>query len=867
MAGLIWRFVEARLRRSVPPESLSSVLGDLAEDYDRRRASRGRVRADVWLLQEGRSLTRAYVFAGWRRRRLWLFDDLRRAWRRIVAQPGVSMVCAALLAVAIGLSTAMFSVVDSLLLRPAPFHDADRLIRQGVSNRAEPTLMSGWYATGLLQDVQAGRATSFRFGEDNAVIWPGAFVTPGMFDMLGVRPLRGRGFAISDGRAAASDEVILSETIWRTVFAGDPTFLGRRIQLNGVAGVVVGIMPAAFRFPAPNSVVWKPLVPGQNQVGIYTLFARLKPEVTVSTAKRELQDVVMRHAQYPNSREGPPIEALAKPALGVLTLHALWLLLGGVGLVFVVACANVNSLLLAGLSARRLQFSLCTALGATRARLLRQATVEHALIGLAGVVAGLVLAWTLTSITPSFFLGRTLNQIDIDTRSLLVASCLGVASVLLAGLIPAWLGTRADALGVLRGSRQGDTESPSSRLATRSLLVVEIALACSLLVGSALLLRSFSLMAHADRGINSDGIVRVEFGSIDTAFPTLEARALGVNAMQDLFASWPGIQTFALTRELPPYPGFRVLIQSWRSGDVSEGVTVQADRYRVSPDYFRLYEIPVVRGRVFGPDDPDTDIVIGRRLAESLWPGEDPIGQRFALGGLEAGGEGGHPARPDGPFRVNAANLRRVIGVTGEVHLPTLERVMDRPEIYVPLGKESRTLYLSFRCVAPCPNEQAIQAGVRRVHPAIRTRITSSAEDVFAAQLTLPRAVADVGGVFAIVAVVTAAGGLFSVLTYAVGRRRREFGIRAALGASPGQVRRLVVRECVSIVVIGIAAGTVGGMLVAKSLGALLYGVTGADPTTWVAVVGTIAVATFAAAWRPALQAMRVNPVKLLREE
>jgi predicted permease len=867
MTGLIWRLVESQLRRSVPPESLPSVLGDLTEDYDRRRASRGLMRANLWLLQEGRSLTRAYASAGWRRRRLWLFDDLRRAWRRLVAQPGVSLVCAVLLAVGIGLSTAMFSVVDSLLLRPAPFHDADRLIRQGVSSRAEPALINGWHASGLLQDVQAGRATSFRFGEDDAVAWPGAFVTPGMFEMLGVRPLRGRGFAVSGGRVAATDEVILSETIWRTIFAGDPTLLGRRIQLNGAAGVVVGIMPAAFRFPAPNSVVWKPLIPGQNLVGIYTLFARLKPGVAVSTARRELQDVVMRIAPSPNRREGPPIEVLAEPALGVLTMQAVWLLLGGVGLVFVVACANVSNLLLAGLSARRLQFSLCTALGATRARLLRQATAEHALIGLAGVAAGLVLAWTLTSITPSFFLGRTLNRVDIDTRALLVASCLGVLSVLLAGLIPAWLGTRADALGVLRGSRQGDTDTPSSRLATRSLLVVEIALACSLLLGSALLLRSFFLMAHADRGINSDGIVRVDFSSIDTAFPTLEARALGVRAMHDLFSSWPGIQAFALSRELPPYPGIRVLLQAWRSGDVSQGVTVQADRYRVSPEYFRLYEIPVVRGRVFRPDDPETDVVIGRRLAESLWPGADPIGQRFALGGLEAGGEGSRPERPDGPFRATSANLRRVIGVTGEVNLPTLERVMDRPEIYVPMGNESRTLYLSFRCAGSCPNEQALQAGVRRIHPGIGAHITSNAGDVFAAHLTLPRAVADVGGVFAIVAVVTAAGGLFSVLTYAVSRRRREFGIRAALGASPGQVRQLVVHECLSIVAIGTAVGTVGGLLVAKSLGALLYGVSGADPTTWVAVIGMIAITTLAAAWRPALQAMRVDPMRLLREE
>jgi ABC-type antimicrobial peptide transport system permease subunit len=216
---------------------------------------------------------------------------------------------------------------------------------------------------------------------------------------------------------------------------------------------------------------------------------------------------------------------------------------------------------------------------------------------------------------------------------------------------------------------------------------------------------------------------------------------------------------------------------------------------------------------------------------------------------------------------VSPANLRRVIGVVGEVHLPTLDRALDLPEIYVPLGRESRTLYVSLRCEVSCPSPQAIQDAVRRIHPAIRARHYVAADDVFTAHLPLPRATAAIGGIFAIVAVLTAAGGLFAVLSYAVGRRRRELGIRAALGASPGQMRQFVVREGLSIVSAGIVAGIGGGLLVATSLRAFLYDVGAADPLTWLPVIGTIALTTGAAAWRPARQAARVDPVTLLREE
>jgi hypothetical protein len=376
----------------------------------------------------------------------------------------------------------------------------------------------------------------------------------------------------------------------------------------------------------------------------------------------------------------------------------------------------------------------------------------------------------------------------------------------------------------------------------RALIVGEVALACSLLVGSALLLRSFANLAHADRGVDLADVMSINLAGLDKAFPSVEAMAAGTAAIETDVATWPEIQAFALSREVPPsVRANRINGDAGRSGG-----DMRADHYRVSPAFFGFFGIPIVRGRNFAAGDRDRAAIVGERLARQLWPDVDPIGQIFAFG------NGG---------------ATRVIGVAGEIHLPTLDRDLDRPEFYSTLGNASRTLIISVRCRGTCPSEAAIRTRLSSIHPSIGARIDPPADNEYLNHLRLPRALAEVAGLFAIVAVLAASGGLFSVMTYTVGRRRREFGIRMALGASRADMRRLVFRDGLTTVVVGAVIGCGGGWMVARALARFHYGVSAADPLAWGCVMGALVLASLAAAWRPARAAMHVNPVQLLRGE
>jgi predicted permease len=744
----------------------------------------------------------------------------------------------------------MFSVVDALLLRPAPFPGGDRLVRQTLFD-SEPALLRAWRTSGIFEAAEAVRTVSFQPEADGTAAWRGAHVTPGVFDLLGARPLHGRIFGGTDRVPGSPDEVILSEVLWRSAFGGDVSVVGRRIRLDGASWVVVGIMPAEFRFPAAATVAWKPLHPVPGERGPFTLVGRLRSAVPFAAAEARTKDLARELARLPRNYVGPPLDRVGEPDLSAFTRRSLWLLLAGIAIVFLVLCANVSSLLLVSLAERRREFGLCTALGASRAGLIRQASIEHALVGIAGSAAGVGVAAALTSMVPGVFEGHTLNPIDVDVRALAAASTLGTAAVLLAGLVPACIGTRTDPIDSLRGSPQTSTETRGARRATRGLLVVEVGLACSLLTGAALLVRSFVNLANADRGLQSDGAIRVAVGGMDDAFGSYDAMALAAEAIERRIGAWPAIARVTLSRELPP------IVSDNASGGLAhlgppgskpqQDHAISTDAYRVSDTFFDFYGIRILRGRGFRPGDTEREVVVGERLARLLWPAEDPIGRTFSIGGQK--------------------DARRVVGVAGEIRLPALDPALDRPEYFTPLGRTSRTLYVSYRCAAACPGEPEVREQIQRVHPGLRARVVTSAEDAYVAQLLLPRATAQIGAAAAFVALLTAAAGLSAVLAFGVRARRRELGIRTALGASPGQMRRLVVREGMSLVVAGMGLGVAGGWVVARSLATLQYGVTTTDPVSWVGVIGTLGVSSLAAAWHPARLATRIDPVALLRED
>ena len=797
------------------------------------------------------------------RRPIMFIDDLHHGWRRLRARPGTALLSIAMLAVGIGLTTAMFTLVDALLLRPVPFEDPGRLAR--VSTRTErggrltvsPDILRAWKDSGIFHGVEgaslaaAGGTVVLDVGGESQ-LRGAARVTPGMFALLGVSPVRGRGFLPDEGRAGTEDRVVLSETVWRTTFAADPGLIGRTIQVEDRPHLVVGIMPADFRFPRWDTVIWRPLdylapppALRTEQPGAYVRWTAATPSDVV--AARATAVLHATDAKMVGQRAS--LDPLVTSNRDEYYKRAVPLLAAGVGLVLLVLCANVSGLLLAQFTARRREYGMCSALGASRLRLVREAAAESATIGLLGIVAGGFVAWGLVSLSRSFvpdaLILRSLNPVNLDLRALLAASITGVVATIVAGALPAWIGTSVSASGSLRAVERGGTETRAARVASRALLVTEIALACTLLVGATLLVRSFVNLSAADRGLRTAGVLTAWVAAPASAFTDPASQRAIVANLETTLRELPGVQQVALSFGLPPDGGAIYFGDDFRSDlPDAKSFSAEIDNYEVRADFFDLYGIPILRGRRFQDGDPARTAIVGERMAALFWQGQEPVGRSFSID----------------------KTTYQVVGVARETNLPTLEATLDRPEFYTPLTPDRSQAMVSIRCDV-CPSIPAVRRQIERLHAGLRINNVSWLDDEYTAQLERPRATALLGSIFAVVAVAAAAGGLLSVLTYSVNRRRREFGIRSALGASASSLRGLVLRDGLVVAGAGLTIGVLAAWAFGRTLASMQYGVTTADPMTWAIVLVAIAGTTLAAAWRPARQAARTDPVQLLREE
>lgn len=788
---------------------------------------------------------------------MWL--DLRSAFRSSSRRPGGALAAVAMLALGIGVTTAMFTVVDALILRPAPFPEPDQLAfvymgtERGGRTVVSPAVLDAWRESAAFDGAESAFPYTALIEADGAVMTRGiARVTPGLFEMLGgITPLRGRLFDAGDA-GAGDGRVLVSEDVWRGLYRADPTLVGSRITVDGESLTVVGILPADFRFPSWDTVLWKAVdLDGRSssadqQAMAYVRFAAGLPR---SDALR-LATEAARAADSTTAKLEPLVQPLAGMVLDSYYQRAVPLLAGGVILMFLVLCANVSSLLLARLTARQREFSMRSALGASRRRLMRQALVESALLGALGVVAGAGAGWALVSVAraylPEAFLLRTLNPLNIDLRALAVTSVTGGVATLGAGLLPAWIGTRADARSSLRVMDRGGTETRGARAATRALLVGEIAFACALLVGATLLVRSFINLAGADRGLEAEGVVVATLSLPRAPFPDRASRAAAARTIEEEVRALPAVQRVAWSYGVPPDGGAFSWGQWTSDAPGAPGVDLTVDRYYVGPEFFPLYGIPLLRGRTFQPSDPPGSVIVSERLARALWVDLDPIGRSFSSG----------------------KERFRVIGLAREINHPSLDARLDGPEFYEPFDGVGGYAMMSLRCAAAaCPDPAVVRHRIVAAQPAVRVIHVRPLGDVYFEQLARPRAAAALGFAFAAIALLTAAGGLFSVLSYAVGQRRREFGIRTALGASPLQIRRLVLQDGLVVALTGVAFGSLLAWLLARGLGSLQYGVSLADPFSWALVIGLLGLTTAAASWRPAREAVRADPVRLLRED
>jgi predicted permease len=785
-------------------------------------------------------------------------QDTGYAVRTLRRSSGFSAVAVLTLALAIGVTTAMFTLLDALILRPVPFHAPEELSliymggRTGGRTFVAPAVLRAWRESPAFAGAEAAWGDIALIEADASVVTRGtARVSPGIFDLLGgVRPVRGRLFDASEGRPGTNDRVLLSEDLWRSLYQGDPSIVGRRVTIDGEAVLVVGILPSEFRFPSWNTEIWRAYdfaQPTTNTRDFPIVYVRFAANMPRADALRLAQDAA-RAADARNAKLEPKVRPLAAEMLDPYYERAVSFLAGGVVLVFLVLCANVSSLLLARLTERRREFSMRSALGATRARVMRQAFVESFVLAALGVVCGIGLAWVLIStarvLLPEALLLRTLNPLNIDLRALGIASASGVVAVLATGLLPAWIGTHIDPIQSLRVADRGGTETRGARAVTRGLLVAEIALACTLLVAGTLLVRSFVNLASANRGLDASGVVVVWIGFERPVFKEPASFQAAVRSVEDHIRTLPDVQQIVWSDGRPPTGG-QFSWGDWTS-DVpgAQPVHLEVEIYSVGPDFFAFYGIPLLRGRTFQPRDTSHDVLLGERFAEAVFQSVDPIGRTFT-------------------FDKQQFN---VIGVVREIHHPSLDPHVDRPEIYTAFSGVGG-YSLNIRCGNTCPDTALVRQKIRAAHPALTVNDVDALEELYFEQLAQPRAVAALGFTFATIAVLAAAAGLFSVLTYAVGRRKREFGVRSALGASPAQIQMLIMRDGFVVAVTGLAIGSIAAWSLARAIASFQYGVSLNDPSTWLVVFGVISVTTIAASWRPATNAARVNPILLLKDE
>ncbi|MEW5983255.1 MAG: ABC transporter permease [Acidobacteriota bacterium] len=844
--------VEDELRFRIEMETQANLARGMAPDDASRTA-----RAAFGGVQQAKEMVREV-------RALWiesLVQDVRYAGRYLAAHRYFTLGASGMLAVGIGITTAMFTIVDSLVLRPVPFREPVQLAHlwlggdHGGIVTVSPAVIHAWRDCAAFDAVESAVSnTGLVEAGDVVVTRAVATVTPGVFGMLGgVAALRGRLFDPTDGGPGQTDRVLVSETVWRSLFDADEGLVGRAIRLDGQWVSVIGILPADFRFPSAETALWRPtdLVSVRARPEGWTrtakAYVRFAPGVPREDALRLALEAA-RTADSSTAGQRPWVYPLTSP-LDSFSRRAVPLLSGGAVLVFIALCANVCVLLLARFTPRRREFSVRTMLGAPRSRLVRQVLTETGVMGVLGTAVGAAIAWALVSMArallPEPLLLRTLNPLSLDERAVVATGVAGLLATLGAGVLPAWIGTKVRIGESLRVLDCGGTETRRARAFTQTLLIGQLALACTLLVGATLLTRSFVNLATADRGFDTSGITTLWLNVDPASDADAIGRAVRARNLEETFRKMDVVQDVAWSYGVPPGGGF-IASGEWRSDRPGASANeMRVTRYAVSPEFFSLYRIGIVSGRAFSSLDSPSDVVVSEELGQALWPDADPLGRTLFF----------------------ERESLRVVGVAREIHYPSLDSQDDGPELYQPYGGVANTAMVSLRCAPECPDGALIRHRLASAHPEVRVQDVGPVERAYAAKLARPRAAAWLAVAFAVMAALGAAGGLYTVLSYAVSRKHRELAIRAALGASPKQIRRAVLRDSVRVTATGLGVGTLTAIGLARGLVSMLYGLTPFDALSWVLVLGLIGVTALGACWGPARTVTRLDLQSLLREE
>ncbi len=821
-----------------------------------------------------------------------LAAEIRPTLRRLARSPGFTAVCVLTLGLGIAGTTAAFSVINAVLLRPLPYRDPERLVQLwhaapglGMAQFEQSDASYIQYhdkATRSFESVASYQsAASSLTGSQDPERVSSAYVTASFLPTLGVRPAVGRNISEEEDRPGGPAVAILSDALWRRRYGADPAMLGKTIQVDGKAREVVGIMPADFHFPDATTELWVQM--GIDRAHLNTgsfnrnAIARLRPGVTIRAAEAEMMPLLMR---LPDDMPGVMTRTMFEQAKIRVTVHSLrddvvgdirpilFTVLGTVGLVLLIACANVASLFLVRAEGRTKEVAVRSALGASPRSIIKLYLGEGLVLAAAGAAIGVALAYgalqALLQLAPTSI--PRASEISIDFASLGVAAAIAVLTGLFFSAIPFIRAGKAELTPMLRDGTRGSTSGRERQRVRSAFVVVQVALALVLLVGSGLLARSFQRMRAVDPGFRPDNVLTLRLSVPEATYRTPGDIARFYYQVTTRLATVPGVQVAAGTSKLP-------LLDA---GNNNNGVWVEDhpisstelptihSTVSVTQDYFKAMGIPIVEGRTFrdnGSDRASHEIIVARAFARHFWPNGSAIGKRVKTGG------------PDAPWST-------IVGVVGDVHDEALTKPVDevfyqptiglmQPQPGVPdTVVAENTMTLTIRTagdpMAVFPAVRSEIWALDRNLPLVNVRALS---DVVSSAMARTTFTLIMIGAAAGVALLLGAIGIYGVISYMVSLRTREIGVRMALGARSDQVRRMVVRQGLTLAAIGAAIGLAGALAMSRLISSLLYGIAPHDPVTLGGVTLGLLVVAAVASWLPAMRAARIDPIEALRAE
>ncbi|HEV3141047.1 MAG TPA: ABC transporter permease [Vicinamibacterales bacterium] len=805
-----------------------------------------------------------------------VWQDLRYSTRRLAAQPGYTILMIATLALAIGATTAVFTVVDETLLRPVPFAFPERLVDVFDTNRATrgggssltPEKIAGWQTSPLFERFEGYSPRQFDIagdGEPERVM--GLLVSTGLFPMLGAQPRLGRAFAADEGRAGSPRVVIISEGLWRRRFGGSIDAIGRTLVLNDEPFTIVGVMPRRFHL-SRSDFFWLPLdilhPRPEDALPQFYGVARLASGVALPSVQDRANALADEYQKArPLARTWDLMirpKTVASVDASARTL--MFVLLGAVGFVLLIACANVANLFLSRAAAREREVAVRSALGASRARLIRETLAESLLLGALGGCAGVLLAvWGVqaaVAAAPASLAFMTTNTIEIDGRILFVAAMLTIASGVLVGLAPAVRGSRPGVEQRLRAS--GHTSTRHAAGAPSVLVVTEVALALVLLVATALMTRTFIKLHAIDPGFDLRDVAALHVGLPSDRYPTPAARFAFTQDLSQRLRALPGTSSVSIsTTAAPPAVGsFSWGLES-EAGPASANDQIMFVQNTVTPDYFQTLRIPLLAGRTFSADDGDDVAIVSRAAADYFWVGREAIGRRLRFSAKQ-------------PWLT-------VVGIVGNVETRLGDNRLPR-QVYLPLAAPRTTastaaprrrVYYGFWLMMRTADARSKLVAMKSQVSAIDKRQPVDQliliEDTWADAFGRQRFALLLMSVFAAIAVVLASAGVLAVLSQIVRQRTREIAIRVALGATPANVFGMIVGRGMILTLIGVGVGLSGAAALSRVLTSLLFEVSPYDPVSFVVVAAVLTAVAFGACWLPARRAMKIEPSVALRIE